>query len=260
MLGNSTRWSASICRSWCWRVRLLHWCTFPTRLGIDRTRFSHTFESILLNCSSSLVFKSSTVLISRPLSFWSRRNQICSMGFKSGELAGQSMTRIWSSSITFLVFMDVCGRALSCWNIHSWLLANQMALDDIDIPSWVDGAVIELAASSALEYHTALYNNQAIPPTILTVTSSSSGSIPTRNKTRCPFFRWNGLKFDSSEKMTFFQSSTVQSRCAKHHYRRLCLCFLVSSCRLTIDLILSSGILFWRVVRLISTLDLRISE
>ena len=45
-------------------------------------------------------------------------SQTCSMGFKSGEFAGQGSSSISFSFMNCWTTRAVCGRALSCWNVR----------------------------------------------------------------------------------------------------------------------------------------------
>ena len=99
--------------------------TARRRLVIDWQTFLMVLWGIFRHSSNN------TVLNSSGFRGWGWRlrtrlpssSHKCSIGFKSGDIAGQSMTLIAFVWRKFCVNLAVCARALSCWNVNPfcWL-------------------------------------------------------------------------------------------------------------------------------------------
>ncbi len=99
------------CPNWAQRVIIL-----LTLLGMEFTRASqvatgvlfHSFMTTSLSWWMLETLRSSTIRL--------RMSHRCSMGFRSGDMLGQSITFTLSFFSKALVVLEACLRSLSCWN------------------------------------------------------------------------------------------------------------------------------------------------
>ena len=100
----------------------------PTGIYTFITTIWHAFNQSI-NVIWGMFAHSSTIVVlgpltvfggcSRPRTRLSTMSQQCSIGFRSGEQAGQSMTSMLSSPRQSIETPAVCGRALSCIQINA---------------------------------------------------------------------------------------------------------------------------------------------
>ena len=99
-----------------------------TLFGIDSTKRMHKSLGISNQSLCNSSFNWSTFVNLASDNLWSIHDQIFSIGFKSGDFAGQSITvTFWSLNHTF-TDLAVCAVAPSCWKIqgccHNYLMSD----------------------------------------------------------------------------------------------------------------------------------------
>ena len=82
------------------------------------TYLSHKAGVIAFHSSSMMTFKVLIFLGFLPLTIFFSSPQICSIGLRSGLMAGHSITLIFLVARNCLTRLDVCLGSLSCWKTH----------------------------------------------------------------------------------------------------------------------------------------------
>ena len=106
------------CQYFVWPPSLSR--TAFTLLGMEFTRASQVATGMLFLSSVTTSWSRQIFEPLRTSTFHLRIPQRCSIGFKSGDMLGQSITFTLSLFSKAVVVLEVCLGSLSCWNTALW--------------------------------------------------------------------------------------------------------------------------------------------
>ena len=110
-----------------------------TLLGMEFSQASQVVTGILFHSSMTMSWSWQIFETLHTSTFRLRILQICSIGFKSGDMLGQSITFTFSLFSKAVVILEVCLGSLSCWNTalqHSFWRDGMMLCCSIFSACW----------------------------------------------------------------------------------------------------------------------------